>query len=139
MFKLQRNGKASSIPAGMAISSLFSIITTMIICAVIAYLLDQEKISWEETGYIIMIELLITSFCTAKIAANAIKRQVFLVSVMSGILYWGLLLCITGLFFGGKYSAVPETALLILAGSVTGALLSISKSSRTTRRTRKYR
>ena len=118
-----RTGKASSISGGMAIAAFLSMITTLILSAVIAKLLDVERITWEQAGYWIMGLLYIASFIGGKSASAAIKRQKVLICIMSGVLYWGLMLCITALFFGAKFTAVWETAGMIAAGCGTAALL----------------
>jgi len=41
---------------------------------------------------------------------------------VSGIIYFATLLVITALFFGAQYSAVGETSLLVLCGSILAAL-----------------
>jgi len=80
-----------------------------------------------------MIMLLLSSFLGAKAAIISIKTQTLLTAFMSGILYWGALLCSTGLFFGGNYSSVFETAILIAAGSLTAAMINIPTRGSKTR------
>ena len=116
-------GKAESVPKGMAISVFASMLSTLVMSAVIAVALNNETITWKQAGFWIMGMLFVASFIGGKSACLAIKRQRFVVSVMSGILYWGTLLCITALFFGGKFGAVLETAGVIGAGSCTSALI----------------
>lgn len=117
-------GKAKSVPAGMGISAFMSMGITLILSVVIAYFLNNETITWAQAGYWIMGMLFTASFIGSKCAYGAIRQQHLLVSVMSGILYWGLLLIGTALFFGGKFGAVWETAGIIAAGSCSAALLS---------------
>lgn len=120
---VKHTGKAWSIPGGMMISALISIITTFIFSVIIATFLYSEKITWEQAGYWIMGVLFTASFLGGKCAYAAIKRQRMIVSLMSGLLYWGILLCITALFFGGQFEAVGETAAIIGAGAGTAALV----------------
>ena len=117
------SGKASSVPAGLAMGAAVSMMMTLGMCAGIAFCLSSEKMTWQQAGYWIMGILFAASFAGGKCAFAAIKRRRFAVSAMSGALYWGLLLCLTALFFGGNYDAVPETAGLIGAGSVCSALI----------------
>jgi hypothetical protein len=56
---------------------------------------------------------------------------------MSGGLYWGLLLCITALFFGGNYDAVPETAAVIITGSGCAAMVSLPQRQTKPKKKRK--
>ena len=69
--------------------------------------------------------LFISSFIGSKCAYISIKRQKFTISMMAGTLYWGLLLCLTALFFGGDFSAMWETAGIIAAGAGSSALISV--------------
>ena len=116
-------GKAYSVSGGMAMSSLVNMVVTILWSLVITYLMNRETITWQQAGYWIMGGIFCSSFLGAKTAFAFIKRQRLLISLMSGILYWGILLCITALFFGGNCDAVLETAGIIGAGSVTSGLL----------------
>ena len=115
--------RASSIPGGMAAGAGISMLLTVILSAIIAYLIGQERLKWESVGYWIMTILFLSSFAGAKTAFAAVRRQRLMISGMSGILYWAILLCITALFFGGMYDSVVETAAIIGAGSGCAALL----------------
>lgn len=138
--RIRSSGKASSVPGGLAIAVFVSMITTVVSSALIANALNQETITWTQAGYWIMGMLFIASLIGAKCAFAAIKRQRMVVSMMSGVLYWGILLCITALFFGGKFGAVWETAGLVGAGSAVAALLSLPRTGKNQRKTRmRYR
>lgn len=126
--KIKHNEKAKSVPAALMISASVSIILTLLLSAFIAYGLNTEYISWEQAGYWIMGMLLITSFIGCKYTISALKRQKIVVSALSGILYWGILLLITALFFGGDYDAEWVTAGVIMAGS--GCAVLLTKTSR---------
>ena len=120
---MKRSGRASSVPGGLAMASGLSMGFTVLFSAAIALCLDGEQISWQQAGYWIMAMLFTVSFLGGKCAYACIKRQRLMVSLMSGVLYWAILLCVTALFFGGDYSAVGETLAIIGAGSGTSALL----------------
>jgi len=124
MTTINMQGKAMSVPAGMLVSGIISTGVTVMISMWIANMLDSERISWEQAGYWILAMLFLSSLLGAIGAIAAIKRQRLVVSLMSGALYWGCLLCITALFFGGNYEAVPETAGVITAGSACAAMIS---------------
>ena len=82
-----------------------------------------------------MVLLIVSSFAGAMIAFSRIKRQRMLVCIVSGVIYFAMLMSVTALFFGGQYSAVGTTALLVLAGSGTAALLGL-RQRRGTKRTK---
>jgi len=113
-----------SVPGGLALSAGISIGITLLLSGILAKLMDIQKLTWEQAGYWIMAMLFLSAFAGAKSAVGTVRRRRMAVSVMSGALYWGCLLCITALFFGGKFDAVPETALIIIAGSGCAAMIS---------------
>ena len=122
-----KTGKSISVPAGLSLSLTGNVIITAITTTILAKLLNNMMITWEETGYWIMVMLLIASFVGSKLAIITIKSQRYLIGLMSGVLFWAFLLCITALFFGGQYCSIPETGVLILSGSITAALVRFPK------------
>ena len=130
-------GKTMSVPGGLALSGAISMVITLLISMLLANLLDRQQLSWEQAGYWIMAMLFAAAFAGGKAAIAAIRRQRLAVSAMSGLLYWGLLLCITALFFGGNFNAVLETALIIIAGSGCAAMVSLPQKKSRGRRIRK--
>lgn len=121
----QMNGKASSIPAGLGAGAGVSVVITLAGTAVLAKMLDAETIQWESIGYGILIMIMLSAMLGSLTAIRKVKRQFALVSLMSGFVYWGILLSITALFFGGQYEAVGVTLLLVAAGSGCAFLLTL--------------
>lgn len=132
----KQTGKACSVPGGLAASGIVSMAVTMGTSIVIAHFLNCEKITWEQAGYWIMGMLFAASFLGGKTAIMAMKHQRILVSFMAGLLYWGILLCITALFFRGDFSAVWVTAGIILAGCGSAALITGSKGKKNRKKVR---
>lgn len=130
-------GRAMSMPAGLAFGAFTSLGVTLLAAAVLAKLVDMEKLAWENIGYGIMILLLLASFCGAMAAFAKIKRQRLLVCAVSGAVYFGILLSITALFFGGQFDSVGVTAVLVLVGSAAAGLLGLRGGRR--RKGRKVR
>ena len=120
-------GKASSMPAGLAFGALCSVMSTMIFAGILAKLIEKETIPESSIGYGVMILLILSSFLGAMMAFGKIKRQRVVVCGASGAIYFGILLSITAMFFGGQYSAVGETALLVVCGSGLAALLGLQE------------
>ena len=128
-------GRATSLPAGLAIGAACSLAATLILTTILAKLVESETLPVEKIGYGIMALLMVSSFAGAMIAFGRIKRQRMLVCIVSGVIYFAMLMSVTALFFGGQYSAVGTTALLVLAGSGTAALLGL-RQGRGTKRTK---
>lgn len=131
-------GRASSLPAGLAFGAVASVAATAAATFVIGKLLQTETLQWENVGYGVMILLLISSFLGSVVSAEKIKRQRLLICLLSGFIYFGILLSLTALFFGGQFEAVGVTAALVLAGSGTAGIFEIrEKRGGKHRKTRK--
>ena len=122
-------GMASSIPRGLVISGLIGVITTLIGAAIVAYLVDKELLDELKIGYAIMVMLLLASYLSALTAWKKIKHRRIIVCLSAGGVYFGILLSITALFFGGQYQAVGETAMLVLCGSMLAAMSGLKGKS----------
>lgn len=120
--KQARKGRAMSMTGGIICGVSWGALITLAAIALMAKLVDTETLLWESVGYGILVTLMISSFTAAKIAEKKVKRRKLMVCTMSGIAYFGLLLVTTALFFGGKYYAMGETALLVAGGSGLAAL-----------------
>lgn len=131
---MKKRNTALSMPGGLAWGAGVSIGITLVGVAVLATLVDREKLDMGKIGYWLLGLLLLGSFLGALAAWGRIRRRRVLVCLASGGVYLGILLGITALFFGGQYSGVGTTALLILAGSGTAALLGPRQGRRGRRR-----
>ena len=133
-----RTGTAGSIVKGMTVAATISIMITIIGSIMIASCLNREKITWEEAGYWIMGMLFLAAFWGGKSAHTIIKRQRIAVSLMTSLLYWGILLCTTALFFGGNFGPLFETAGIILAGCMTSSIVMTSFSKNNRRKNNRF-
>lgn len=121
-------------PVGLIAGGVFSLAGTLLLSAVLAKLVDTEIIPQERIGYGIMVLLLLCGFLGANEACRRIKRQYLIVSAISAGIYFLILLSITALFFGGQYSGIGVTAILILCGSLLAALARSGKGEGRKRR-----
>lgn len=111
-----QNGRATSTVRGLMTGLAVELIVTLTAAVILAKTIEKEILAWENIGYAIIPILIFASFIGAYTACQRIKRQKLIVSMLSGLLYWITLLCVTALFYGGKYEAVAVTAAFILAG-----------------------
>ena len=125
------------IPIGLGIGLAISIVTTLLGTAIGAWLISSEKIGEGSTGYITVLILLLSSILGAWFAIQTIKQNRLLFCLSSGGIYFLTLLAITALFFGGMYSGVGESALVISAGAFSVALLGLREQKRTKKRKKK--
>lgn len=127
-FSKKPTGRASSMPAGLAMGGLCGLAVTLLGAGILAKLIDANTLPETSIGYGVMVILMLASFLGALLAYNKIKRQRMLVCMASGLSLFLILLSMTALFFGGQYSGVGVTALLILCGSGLAALLGLREN-----------
>ena len=130
-------GRAMSIPAGLAVSATVSLLVTLLVVVIGANLLSKEILIQENIGYCAMLALLLGSSLGAVTAAKGIKHRKLAVGMMSGGVYYLLLLGITALFFGGQYQGMGVTLILVLGGSLIGAILANRERGKGTVKRRK--
>ena len=118
----RRTGRASSMAAGLTAGALTALIITISGSAILAKVVEREWIEEGSIGYGVMVMLLLASYMAGAVSYGKIKRQRMLVCLSSGGIYFGILLSITALFFGGQYSGVGVTALLIVCGAILAIL-----------------
>lgn len=116
------SGRASSIPMGLLTGALVSLAITMLLAALAAKLTLAEITEESHIGYYVIIILMTASFFGTHTACSKIKRQRLMVCLLSGVVFFLLLMSITALFFGGQYEAVGVTAVLVFGGSMLAAM-----------------
>lgn len=118
-------GTASSIPSGLLKGALAGIVTTLIGTAVMSGLIIHEVLRETGIGYCAMIVLVISSLLASMTAVRAVKQKLAVVSALSGLIYYAMLVGANALFLKGEYEGMGVTALLVLAGSGTALLLGL--------------
>ena len=130
-------GTAVTMPVGIGIGCAISMALTALGAGLTAKLISMEVLRENAIGYGAMIIVLLASIGGAGIAVNKVKKRMLQVVVLVGILYYGMLLAMTALFFGGQYQGMGVTALLILAGC--GVVVLIAGKEKKTKSYRKGR
>ena len=123
MTKRKNDGRAMTLPGGLAVGTAVSMAMTLALSLLLAKLLHNGVLRQNQTGYGVMALLLTASFLGAATAQGKVKHLRGMVCLLEGLLYFLMLLCVTALFFGGQYSGMGVSALVVLAGSGTAALL----------------
>lgn len=111
-------GRASSIPAGITMGVISAVIVLIAGSCITATLVNMEKLKTDHIGYAVLIVTLGSAWISAVISSKKIKRMKLMICMTSGICYFAMLIIVTGLMFGGQYSGVGETLLLVLCGSL---------------------
>lgn len=120
-------GRALSMPGGLLVGAVWSMGITLLLAALTAKLVDSGVVAESAIGYCVMVTLIAASLIGSLAAHRMIKRQRMIVCMVSGGIFYALLLSITALFFGGQYTGMGVTALLVLAGSGTAALAGLGE------------
>lgn len=118
-------GRALSIPAGLSIGAAAALAWTLLTAMLMARMVESEVLAESAIGYGSGVILLTASFLSAMVAYRRVKRQRAMVCMISGGLYFLMLLAITALFFGGQYTGVGVTAIVIAAGAGCAVLLGL--------------
>ena len=118
-----------SIPGGLAVGVTVGLIVTVLLSSLVAKLLQTGVLAQNQTGYAVMGLLLAASFAGAAVAQGRVKHSRRMICMLSGGIYYLSLLAITALFFGGQYTAMGVTALVVLAGCGTAALMCVQQGS----------
>ncbi len=121
------SGRTMSMAAGLALGGCISLVITLILSAVGAKLMDSQVIPEHGAGYLSLGILLLASILGAAVAYRKIRRQRLVVCMASGGIYYGILISMTALFFGGQYQGMGVTALVVLAGAGTTALVGMGQ------------
>lgn len=124
-------GRALSMPASFAIGVCISLGMTLILSAILAQLISIEKVEWERVGYWIMAILLTASAIGTKATCLMVKRRKAISCLIAGILYWLGLLIIAALFYGGQYTGIGVTGIVIIFGCSAVCLLELRGERRT--------
>lgn len=131
-------GTAASMPAGLALGCCVSLAVTITGAVIAANLILKEVIQESGIGYCSMLILLLSSVLGALTSVKRIKHRRLYVCILSGLIYYGLLLGMTALFFGGQYQGMGVTGLIVLAGCGSVALTGLRKEKSHGQRGRKF-
>ena len=131
-------GKAMPMAAGLALGAGTSMLISLSVAALWAYLIVSEKMSPDTVGYCAMITLALASAGGSWVAAATIKHRWLPVCLGVGGIYYGLLAGIMILFFGGQFQGMFVTALMVLAGSGCVALLGLRSKNKHHKKIQKF-
>ena len=121
LLKKKVPGRLLAIPGGLAIGLFVSLLITVSAAALIAWLLSAQKIGESGVNALGMLTHCISAVAGSVIANVLVKRMRLQVCLISGVSYYIFLLGITALFFGGEYSGLGISAIIILVSSAAVA------------------
>lgn len=125
MIQKQQRTDLSSLPAGLAVGAGESMILTVLLSGLLAYLMSKETIAENSVNVCGAAILVLSAGIGALLAFKKIGHHRLAVCLASGGVYYLLLIACTALFFSGEYQAMGVTALAVLGGSGAAALLGL--------------
>lgn len=131
---VEKQQKLGLIPKGIGVGLVSGIVCTILGATLGAWLLVTEKIGEGSIGYITMVLVLISSIIAALTSFKVIQQKRLPVCLLAGGANFLSLLSINALFYRGMYSGVGESALLILAGVLSVAILGLNSRNKAKRK-----
>ena len=116
-------GCAVSMPVGLAIGGAVSMIITIGVCFLGARMILGGVMDQAMIGYCSLTALLAGAILGAVTAFKKIQRRKLMVCMLSGAVYFCLLLAITALLFSGQYEGIGVSLITVILGSFSAALL----------------
>lgn len=129
------SGRAPSLGKSVAAGVAVGVIWTIVSALIISKLVDMEVIPVEKIGYGSMAAVLSAVFIGASLAGKKAGHMVIQAAAISGLAYFACLLLVNALFFGGSYTGMGVTLLLVILASAL-AVLAAGKGSGNPRRRR---
>lgn len=123
--KDKTTGKTVGMPIGITVGVFMSVAITLACAVFYAWLIGMEKLSMDSIRYIAGVTILLSTSFGSWIAVVKIKRMRTQVCLITGAVYYLVLLSITAAFFDGQYQGIGIGAILVLVGSGLTALLGL--------------
>ena len=127
--KHKMSGKGVSLPAGIVIGVVAGVSLAILGALLLAYLVVSESIDIGGTGVGAMLIVALASAFGAWITSALVKQKKLLVSGLTALGFFLILLSITAVFFDGVFSEVGKIGLMILLGAALPLLFTLRKKS----------
>ena len=123
--------------AGIGAGMLVSILTTLLLTAIGAWLIDRGSVNETSINVMVIVIHFISAVFGAWAAYALLKKRRLIVCTGTGVAYAILMICLTALFFGGQYSGITETVVSSTLGGLAVGLLGVLENKHT--RTKKWK
>ena len=111
-----------SIPVAILFAVIVSLLVTVLGSSVVSFLIHHELIQETAMVYGVIILLLASSYAGGVTGYGKAKEKRLLVSMLSALFYFLILMAMTAIIFGGKYSGIGVTGMVIFCGAALAAL-----------------
>lgn len=125
-------------PAAIGIGAAVGVIVTMIGAMILTFLLAGEQVSVDAMDYGIYLILFLGAFVGAIVATACFKQRRLIVVACTAATYLLILMSGNAMFFGGEYSRVGGT-LLVVAIAAAGAVFAGKGGAKSTKHRKKFR
>jgi len=123
MPKKEYGNKEKSIPLAVGMGAGISMAAMLIGTLVVALMVTNQTIGEDATGYGVIIVTVLSAIIGSTVSILIARSRVLILSLLTSISFAMILLAMTALFFGGQYSGVPVTILVIIGSGVSVALI----------------
>lgn len=130
-------GQAPSMAKAILWGTGIGILWAAVCAAIIAKLLDSEVLRMESVGYGSLIAHLTAVFIGSKAAMGKAGHMPMPAAAATGVCYYLCLLLVNALFFGGYFTGMGTTLLLVVLAA--GASILTAGQGRGHKRRRRYK
>ena len=116
---------SSAMAAGIAWGTGMAMGVTCILSLLVAWMAESGVIGQDKIGYGSMAVLLTAALMGSMVAKGKVQSRRAAVSLVTGLCYFLCLLAVTAMCFGGQYTGIGVTGLLISGASGAAALVGI--------------
>lgn len=127
--KRKMSGQGVTIPAGIAIGVITSVAVMLMGALLISFLVMNETVPINGIGLGAMCVLVLAAAAGAWLATVLTRQKKLLVSGLTALIFYLVLLSITAVFFGGMFAGMCIVALMILLGAGATVLFGLRKKS----------
>lgn len=136
---MKRNqSKATSVPITIGVGLLLSLIITVLAAVLIAMMVISERM---EPGHIYFgsaATLLLASFIGALYVVLMMGEKKLLFSMVTGVAYFLVQVCVSMLFFDGMIANVWQALILVIGGSFSAGIIKMNSKKNSYRKWKKH-
>lgn len=136
---MKRNqSKATSVPITIGVGLLLSLIITVLAAVLIAMMVISERM---EPGHIYFgsaATLLLASFIGALYVVLMMGEKKLLFSMVTGVAYFLVQICVSMLFFDGMIANVWQALILVIGGSFSAGIIKMNSKKNSYRKWKKH-
>lgn len=115
-------GRSPSVAKAALTGTGVAIALALLCAAVVAKLLDSEVLRMESVGYASMIAHICSVFIGARTAMSRVGNMGQTVAMITGAAYYVCLLLVNALFFGGSFTGLGTTLILVVLSAAASIL-----------------